>query len=149
MAIEDRATAAEWSEADLQQLCDEKRREAPRLEFKQELHLATRGEKSEVEHDIHGLANVGGGHLIYGIEEETLEDGSPVAGALRPLSDGSLPEQLNNVLDDRGEPKVSFDLHVIPAGAGGLYIVVEVFGGRRPHRGHDGRYYIRRNLRVR
>jgi predicted HTH transcriptional regulator len=97
MAIEDRATAAEWNEADLQQLCDENRREAPRLEFKQELHLDTQEHKAEVEHDIQGLANAGGGHLIYGIEEATLADGSPVAGALRPLSDGSLPEQLNNV----------------------------------------------------
>jgi hypothetical protein len=149
MGIEDKASAAEWVEGDLQQLCDEKRRETPRLEFKRELDLSTAGLKAEAEQDIQGLANSGGGHLIYGIDEDTLSDGSLVAGTLMPLADGALPEQLNNVLDDRGEPKVPFDLHVISAQTGGIYIVIEVFGRRRPHRAANGRYYIRRNLRVR
>ena len=65
-----------------------------------------------------------------------------------PLADGSLYEQVNNVLDGRGEPRVPFDLYAIDAAAGGIYLVVEVYGRRRPHM-NDGRYYIRRNLLVR
>ncbi len=149
MAIEDKADASEWVERDLQELCDENKRETPRLEFKRELDLSTSSLKAEAEKDIQGLANSGGGHLIYGIDDDVLPDGSLVAGTLMPLADGALPEQLNNVLDDRGEPKVPFDLYVISAQTGGIYIVVEVFGRRRPHRASNGRYYIRRNLRVR
>src|SRR5262249_5974122 len=65
------------------------------------------------------------------------------------LQDGSLPEQLNNVLDSRGDPRVPFQLYTIAAEEGGIYIVVEVFGRRRPHMSNDGRYYLRRNLMVR
>jgi hypothetical protein len=143
----DEKPAAAWTEDDLQELIG--RRETAQLEFKQELVLATDGQKSAVEHDIQGVANAGGGYLIYGVEEEELADGSKVARLLVPLVDGGLYEQLNNVLDGRGEPRVPFDLYPIPADAGGLYLVVEVFGRRRPHMAQDGRYWLRRNLLVR
>jgi hypothetical protein len=42
-----------------------------------------------------------------------------------------------------------FDLYAIAAAAGGIYLVVEVSGRRRPHQANDGRYYLRRNLLVR
>ena len=76
-------------------------------------------------------------------------DGSKVATALTPLADGGLYEQVNNVLDGRGEPRVPFDLYAIDAADGGIYLVVEVYGRRRPHMANDGRYYVRRNLLVR
>jgi hypothetical protein len=97
MAIDDRPTVA-WNESDLQQLCDEHRREQPRLEFKSELKLDRDAEKRDVEQDVEGLANAGGGHIIYGISETQTADGSKVAAALTPLSDGGLYERLNNHL---------------------------------------------------
>jgi hypothetical protein len=60
-----------------------------------------------------------------------------------------LYERLNNLLDDRGDPRLPFEIYAINAAAEGIYIVVEVHGHRRPHMSQDGRYHIRRNLRVR
>jgi schlafen family protein len=148
VAIDDKPTVA-WVEGDLEQLCVERRREQPRLEFKRELSLDGDRAKRDVEEDIEGLANAGGGHVIYGIAEEEVEDGSKVAAALTPLADGTLYERLNNHLDSRGDPRVPFDIYAIPAAAGGIYIAVEVHGHRRPHMANDGRYYVRRNLLVR
>jgi hypothetical protein len=148
MGIDDTPTAA-WRETDLEELCQEKRREQPRLEFKRELSLNSDAQKKEVEHDVQGLANSSGGHIIFGVAEKELPDGSRVAFSLEPLADGGVYERLNNLLDSRGEPRIPFDIHAIPALAGGIYIVVEVFGRRRPHMANDGRYYIRRNLLVR
>jgi predicted HTH transcriptional regulator len=87
MATQDKPTAA-WTEADLQELCDRGQRERPRLEFKESLQLDRDRDKEEVEHDVEGIANAGGGHLIYGIREATLEDGSKVASELTPIEDG-------------------------------------------------------------
>lgn len=143
----DEKPAAAWDENDLRELIG--RRETPQREFKQTLILGTEGQNSRVEHDVQGLANAGGGFLIYGIREEEQADGSKIAAELTPLADGGLYEQLNNVLDGRGDPRVAFDLHAIEAAAGGIYLVVEVYGRRRPHMANNGQYYIRRNLLVR
>lgn len=148
MPITDRPTAL-WVESDLQELVDGQVRENPRLEFKRELALATPGEKNEAERDAMGIANAGGGHIVYGLDEGQLEDGSVVAVRLTPLQDGGLYEQLNNVLDSRGDPKLAFDLHAISCANGGIYLVLEIFGHRRPHMASDGRYQLRRNLLVR
>src|SRR5262245_48543026 len=125
MAIDDKPTAA-WNEGDLQELCNNRRREQPNLEFKRELSLDRPREREDVEHDVEGLANAGGGHIIYGIEEGDADDGSKVAVGLLPLADGGLYERLNNLLDDRGDPRIPFQIYAIPAAAGGIYIVVEV-----------------------
>lgn len=148
MAIEDKPTPS-WAEADLQSLCEEQRRENPRLEFKREVALDRPADKDEIEHDVQGLANAGGGHLIVGIAERELDDGSKVAGELVPIQDGGVYEQLNNLLDGRGTPPVPFEIYAIAAAGGGIYIVIEVHGARRPHMANDARYYIRRNLLVR
>jgi hypothetical protein len=146
--IDDKPPSA-WNEADLQELCDEHRREGPRLEFKRELNLETDGQRKEAEHDAHAMANAGGGVIVYGIEEATLPDGGSGASRLRPLLDGSLYERLNSLLDDRGQPRLVFVLHAIPTTGGGMYLVLDVFGRRRPRQSHDGRYYMRRGTQKR
>jgi Putative DNA-binding domain len=148
MAIQDKPTAA-WEESDLHELCDRGQREGPRLEFKESLQLDRDRHKDEVEHDVEGVANAGGGHLIYGIREAVADDGSKVASELTPMADGSLYDRLNDVLDARGQPRLHFDLYAITAATGGIYVVVEISGRRRPHQANDGRYYLRRNLLVR
>lgn len=149
MSIFDKAPIA-WTEDDLVDLLGPPpQSETATLEFKGQLSLATESQKAEAEKDVQGLANAGAeGVLIYGISEIEREDGSNVAGELTPV-DGGLAEQLNNVLDDRGHPRVQFDLHVIPAATGGVYLAVVVYGNRRPHMARNGRYYLRRNLKVR
>jgi Schlafen, AlbA_2 len=142
--------AAAWIEDDLRELLGPPPQpETATLEFKGELHLDTPAEKNEAEKDIEGLANAGAeGVLIYGISEVQREDGSKVAGALTPV-ERRLAERLNNVLDDRGTPRVPFDLHQIPSADGGIYVAVVVYGHRRPHMASTGKYYVRRNLKVR
>jgi hypothetical protein len=138
-----------WDEDDLQRLCDERQRETQRLEFKRELCLDKDGQKKEVERDAMAMANGGGGVIVYGIDEAPLPDGGTAASALRPLVDGSLYERLNSLLDDRGEPRLSFDLYAVEASDDGLYLVLDIAGRRRPHRAHDGRYYGRRGTSAR
>jgi hypothetical protein len=148
MGIDD-TPAAQWHEGDLTELCDEHRRETANLEFKSELKLDTDAEKREAERDAQGMAASGGGYILYGIAEAELSDGTRAASHLTPITDGSLHERLNNVLDSRGNPRLPFDLHVINAADGGFYLIVEVFGHHRPHMASDGRYYLRRNVHVR
>lgn len=148
MSIDDHPPRA-WTEADLQELCAECRRETQSLEFKGELELDTPGEKNDVEHDAQGMAAGGGGIMIYGVDEVELPDGTTAAGEIRPLTDGTLYDRLEQVLDSRGQPRLPFELHEIRAADGGMYLALEVFGRRRPHRAQDGRYYGRRGTMVR
>ncbi len=147
VVLDDKHPSA-WEEADLQRLCDERQRELQRLEFKRELRLATEGERREVERDALAMSNGGGGIIIYGMEEAPLPDGGTAASALRPLEDGSLYERLNSLLDDRGSRRLSFDLYAVDA-AGGLCLVLDISGPRRPHMANDGRYYGRRGTSSR
>lgn len=148
VSIDDKPAIA-WTETDLQELCEEHRRETQSLEFKQELHLGRDGEKNEVEHDAHGMVAGGGGVIIYGIAETMLPDGARAAGSLSPLTDGTLHSRLENLLDDRGQPHLPCELYEVPAAEGGFYLVLEIFGRRRPHQAQDKRFYVRRGTRVR
>jgi hypothetical protein len=150
VAIDDKP-ASRWTEDDLQSLCDERRLEGPRLEFKRQLDLHTDRQKAETRRDSIGMANAGPGpgYIIYGIDEADVGDGSTAASTLMPLTDGALIERLNNVLDGGGQPPLIFELHRIPAPVGGYFLVVELYGRRRPHQAADGTYPVRRNLLVR
>lgn len=148
MSIDNKPPSA-WNEADLQEVCDEHRRETQTLEFKRELHLDTSGQKNDAEHDALGMATGGGGVIIYGIAEAVLPDGARAAALLNPLSDGTLPDRLQHVLDSRGQPRLPFELHEIRLACGGFMLLLEVFGRRRPHQAQDGRYYERRGTNVR
>jgi hypothetical protein len=138
-----------WDETDLQEVCDEHRRETQTLEFKRELHLDTNGQKNDAEHDALGMATGAGGVIIYGIAEAVLPDGARTADRLSPLSDGTLPDRLQDVLDSRGQPRLPFELHEVRLAGGGFMLILEVFGRRRPHQAQDGRYYERRGTNVR
>jgi len=95
------------------------------------------------------MAAGGGGHIIYGIEEDDLPDGGRAASATTPLTDGTLYERLEAILDGRGTPRLPFSLHEIRAGGDGFFLVVEVASRRAPHQASDGRYYGRRGTMVR
>ena len=147
MVLDDKHPST-WDEADLQRLCDERQRELQRLEFKRELHLGTDGQRREAEKDALAMANAGGGVIVYGIEEAQVPDGGSAASAPRSL-DGDLYERLNSLLDDRGSPRLSFDLYPVEATGGGIYLVLDISGPRRPHMANDGRYFGRRGTSSR
>jgi hypothetical protein len=148
MSIDDKDPSV-WAEPDLQELCDEHRRETQGLEFKGDLKLDTDRQKRDVEEDAQGMAYGRGGVIVYGVAEVKLADGGFGAGNLSPLADGSLVERLREVLDTRGQPRLMFSLYVVEAATGGTYIVLDVSGRRRPHQAQDGRYYGRRGTSVR
>ena len=148
MSIDNKPPSA-WDEADLQEVCDEHRRETQTLEFKRELHLDTTGQKNDAEHDALGMATGAGGVIVYGIAEAVLPDGARTADRLSPLTDGTLPDRLQDVLDSRGQPRLPFELHEVRLADGGFMLILEVFGRRRPHQAQDGRYYERRGTNVR
>ena len=50
------------------------------------------------------MATGAGGVIIYGIAEAVLPDGARTADRLSPLTDGTLPDRLQDVLDSRGQP---------------------------------------------
>jgi hypothetical protein len=60
-----------------------------------------------------------------------------------------LYERLNSLLDDRGSPRLSFDLYPVNAATGGIYLVLDISGPRRPHMANDGRFYGRRGTSSR
>lgn len=148
MVLDDKHPST-WDEPDLQRLCYEHQRELQRLEFKRALLLDSDGQKREVERDALAMSNGGGGVIVYGIEEASLPDGGSAASAVCPLADGSLYERLNSLLDDRGSPRLSFDLYAVDIAAGGLCLVLDVAGPRRPHMANNGRYYGRRGTSSR
>jgi predicted HTH transcriptional regulator len=88
----------EIDEADLQSLGHTATPEGLTLEFKRELNLGQNDQKREVAKDVSALANTAGGRLLYGIEEVRQADGSLVAGPIAPLTDGTIPSRLSDVL---------------------------------------------------
>lgn len=100
--------------------------ESIRLEFKRELNLATREAKREAAKDVSALANTAGGRILYGVEEKELQDGSRVAGPIRPLTDGALEPTLSDVLVGSIHPRPRFVVRRGPV-EGGFVLVVEVY----------------------
>ena len=77
------------------------------------------------------------------VAEAQTVDGGVAASELRPLTDGTLPDRLRDVLDARGQPRLLFDIHPVSSAERGFYIVLEIHGNRRPHMTQDGTYWIR------
>lgn len=107
-------------------LCSGQTQESNKIEFKRELNLSDRSEKAEAAKDASAMANSDGGRIFYGIEEQKLSDGTTVASAIRPLTDGALRERLENVLVDCIHPRPRYETWPVPV-QGGHVLVVEVF----------------------
>ena len=80
----------------------EKAEEGPTLDYKEDLHLETDGDKAEFVKDVISLANSGElAHIIVGVEDGT---GKPVG--LRTTHDTA---QLNQILKDKCDPPISVE----------------------------------------
>jgi len=80
----------------------EEAEETPTLDYKEDLHLETDGDKAEFVKDVIALANSGElAHIIVGVEDGT---GKPVG--LRTAHDA---EQLNQILKDKCDPPISVE----------------------------------------
>lgn len=114
------------SEADLLALEKDQIPESIRLEFKRNLNLGDRRQKAEAAKDISAMANAAGGHILYGIDEKQLPDGSTAAGSVCPLIDGTLQSRLEDVLLSTIFPRPRFRTWEVGV-ANGFVLVVEVY----------------------
>jgi hypothetical protein len=116
--------------------------EGASLEFKSELHLDSKGQKSEVAKDLTGMGNAGGGSILFGVDEDTNE--WPVATAITPLTEASLLSRVEDILQAGVHPPLvaTFTRVEVPDGFVlaaevspsplGPYMV-ELYGERRYH----------------
>ena len=89
----------------LQNICDDKKKETDKLEFKRELPGGSDSQKKEFAKDICAMANARGGYLIYGIEEK-----NGAAWSIKPIFDGPSDEaerRLNQILYKKLEPTLT------------------------------------------
>ena len=116
----------ELEEHHLRAFCKDGLGESDKTEFKQELSLAIPKERAEAAKDVSAMANGVGGRIYYGIAEDERGDGTVVASDIKPLTDGGLPERLENVLVEAIHPVPRYEMHRVDVG-GGYVLVVEVY----------------------
>ena len=146
------APLADWTADDVLALIEERVDEGQRLEYKRELNLDDRKQSKEAAKDVSGLANAQGGLLIYGVEEEELDDGRRIPTAPRPLTDGAVQARLEDVLDSTTTPKLNIDPRLLETD-GGYFLVIRVYQRTGPPHMVDAygenRYYVRAGLKTR
>lgn len=49
-----------------------RRKESVKLDFKEQVRISTDSEKAELAKDVSAFANTGGGHIVFGVEDNTL-----------------------------------------------------------------------------
>jgi predicted HTH transcriptional regulator len=113
-------------EAALRRIVENQVAESLTLEFKRELSLDTSEEKREAAKDISALANSEGGQVLYGVAEKKLPDGSRVASAIMPLTDGTVDSRLADVLASSLHPRVYPTMRRVSTGNDGFVLIVQV-----------------------
>jgi len=123
-----RTALEDITEPDLISLGHDQIPESLTVEFKRDLNLSDRQERAEAAKDTSAMANTVGGRIFYGIDEQTLPDGSVVAGSLCPLTDGTVVSRLEDVLLASIHPRPRFRTRKIPVGSNtGFVLIVEVY----------------------
>ncbi len=134
---------------DLQRLFDARVAETVSLEYKRELDLGSRSQRLETLKDLTGMANGGGGTVLYGIAEASAAD--PVPDGLYPLTDLTVVGVLEDVVRSGVRPPLLMDYEVVPVD-GGSVLAVDVdpspLGPYMVHAYGDARYYHRSLTRT-
>lgn len=127
--------------ADLDDLIKHEIPESASLEYKGALPLGPKSERLETLKDLTGMANGGGGTLVYGMAERPVGDW-PIADHLEPLDDFGLIGRLENIWRDGVRPPLLADYAMIEVADGFALVVdlqpsplgpymVEAYGERR------------------
>jgi hypothetical protein len=147
-----RKRLSEVSLEDIEALIAQRVNEAQDLEFKRQLNLTSDKDKVEAAKDATGMANGGGGIVVYGVSEETLRDGRKVPGAVTPLEDGDVADRLERLLGDVVSPRLRFQTRLIPVDSGYILLlsVQPNTGGPYMVEGYkQARYFIRSGTSTR
>ncbi|WP_261997979.1 ATP-binding protein [Stenotrophomonas sp. Ste96] len=131
----------------VQSLVDNQVQESLYLEFKRGDALSPQNNsKTEMIKDVTALAHASGGHLVYGIEEEPVND-IPAAVRLRPVTDKKLNKDwVTKVITDNTSPSLTdFEVFEFPVD-GGRVLVIKVEEASTAHQNLlDYRYHQRVN----
>lgn len=129
---------------DIQNLLTLKLAEGPSLEYKRELSLAGRDARREVLKDLTGMANSGGGTVVFGIAEDPESEDLP--GSVHPLTDSGTISRLQAIVRDGVNPPLLAEYQPIPWEGGYILAVHVIQSSLGPYmvEGYDeGRYYRR------
>lgn len=131
---------------DVERLVEGQIPESGTLEYKSVLALTTKTERGEMLKDLSGMANGGGGTLVFGIQEA---DGIPTK--IVPLGDRGIVGRLEDVVRSGIRPPLAMT-HRLVEHDEGFILVVEVFSSELgPYMvdayGRQG-YYIRQGSRT-
>jgi len=116
------------------------------LEFKQALHLETSKQKRDVLADLSGMANGGGGVVIYGIAEREGDDGAGVADHIQPITDATLLGRLVDLIRDTLQPPLLIDTTSVPVDGGhvlAIDLTAPMLGPHMVEFKDESRYYTR------
>ena len=131
----------------VQSLVDNQVQESLYLELKRGDALSPQNNsKTEMIKDVTALAHASGGHLVYGIEEEPVND-IPAAVRLRPVTDKKLNKDwVTKVITDNTSPSLTdFEVFEFPVD-GGRVLVIKVEEASTAHQNLlDYRYHQRVN----
>ena len=143
--------ALEWkrledlSEADISSLVSNSVPERRTVEYKRQLPTSADADRKEFLADLSSFANAGGGHIIFGIDEE---DGIPtkVVPLVLPDVDSELLK-LEGMIRDGITPRMVAQLRAVPVSPSGHVLVIVVpRSWASPHmvtfKGH-GKFYAR------
>ena len=132
------------STQDVQNLLTLKLAEGPSLEYKRELSLVGRDARREVLKDLTGMANGGGGTVVFGIAEDPESEDLPASG--HPLTEPGAISQLQAIVQDGVRPPLLAEYHSIPWEGGhvlAVHVIPSPLGPYMVEGYGEGRYYRR------
>lgn len=127
----------------LQRLITNRIPESTSLEYKSDLILSSETQRAELLKDLTGIANGGGGTVIFGMDEESE---TSVAKELTPLDSAAIESQVEDIVRDAIHPPLIWEHRLISCDGGWIFLAdVEpsVIGPYRIDAYREGRYYKR------
>ena len=114
----------EVTQADLQELVDNRVAEKRVIDYKQELHFSTDKERKEFLFDIASFANAGGGHLLYGISEVDGYPEPPVGIGVE--SEDELIRQVESRVREGIAPRVRVEVGLVGLDNGSVVLILRI-----------------------
>ena len=111
------------AESDLLGLISARVPEGPSLEYKAMVNVDTREERRELLKDLTGMANGGGGTIVFGLSESAGQDAVPES--ITPLTDRGTVAMFENVVRSAVRPPLLMRLHSIEV-PGGYCLIADV-----------------------